>query len=104
MGKKDEKKFVLKNHLRMRLQFSIIIIVFMLCTITTQSTSNYEGVSWNEEKNLWQAAIFDINRKIKKFYFDKEFDANKKYKQLCNKMGISLQNSAIYELPKQQQN
>merc|ERR1712096_171791 len=41
--------------------------------------------------------------KIKKFYFDKEFDANKKYKQLCNKMGISPQNSAICELPKQQQ-
>ena len=64
---------------------------------TIQSTSKYEGVSWNVKKHQWQAE-FHINGKVKKFYFDNEFDAIKKSNQLCHKMGIPPQNPEICEL------
>ena len=54
---------------------------------TTQSTSKYDGVSWKEKRNLWQAE-FNINGKVKKFYFDNEVDAAKELNQFCDKMGI----------------
>jgi phage terminase small subunit len=85
----------------MRFQLSITIIVFILCVITTQSTSKYEGVSWNEKRNLWQTE-FDINGKVRKFYFNNEFDAVKKLNQMWDKMRIPPQNPKICELPNQQ--
>ena len=68
---------------------------------TVQSTSKYEGVSWNVKRHQWQVE-FDINGIIKKFYFDNEFDATKKSNQLCHKMGISPPNPEICELLNQQ--
>ena len=50
---------------------------------TTQSVSKFEAVSWNIKRNLWQAKFY-INSKVKKFYFDNEFDAAKKLNlKLC---------------------
>ena len=56
----------------------------------TESTSKYKGVSWNEKRSLWQTK-FDVNGKVKTFYFDSEFDAAEKLNQLCNKMRIPTQ-------------
>ena len=61
---------------------------------TTQSTSKYEGVSWNEKRNLWQTT-FDINGKVRKFYFDNEFDAAKKLNKLCETMENPSQNPML---------
>ena len=66
-----------------------------------QSTSKYEGVSWNEKRNLWQAEFY-INGKKQKSYFENEFDAAKKLNKLCEKMGIFPQNPEICEKPNQQ--
>ena len=67
----------------------------------TQSTLKYEGVSWNEKRNLWQAE-FHINGKKRKSYFGNEFDAAKHLNNLCEKMGIPLQNPNICAIPNQQ--
>ena len=67
----------------------------------TQSTSKYEGVSWNEKRNLWQAEVY-INDKKQTFYFDNDFDAAKKLNTFCDKMKILSQNSEICEMPNQQ--
>jgi len=82
----------------MQSQLSIIIIVFILCIIATQSTSKSEGVSWNEKRNLWQFELY-INGQRRKFYFDNEFDATKKLNDFSYKMEIPSQNLQIYELP-----
>ena len=71
---------------------------------TTQSTSKYEGVSWNEKKNLWQAELHINDKKKRKSYFDNEFDAAKHLNKLCEKMGMPLQNPEIYKTPNQQVN
>merc|ERR1712034_109589 len=63
-------------------------------------TSKYEGVSWNEKRNLWQTKFY-INGQQKTFYFDNEFDASKKSNQLCRKMGIPPPKPQIYESPTQ---
>ena len=67
----------------------------------TQSTSKYKGVSWNEKRNLWQTK-FDINGKVKNFYFENKVDAVEKLNELCDKIKISPQNPTIHELPNQQ--
>ena len=67
----------------------------------TQSTSKYEGVSWNEKRNLWQAE-FHINGKKRKSYFGNEFDAAKHLNKLCEKMGIHSENPNIFAMPNQQ--
>jgi len=85
----------------MKFNGSIICIVFMTYTIVTQSTSKYNGVSWNEKKNLWQVE-FDINGKKRKAYFEDEFDAAKKLNKLCEKMGMLPQNPGISETPNKQ--
>jgi len=86
------------NNSRMSFRFLIAIIVFIVCAITTQATSKYEGVSWNEKRNLWQAKSY-INGKKRKFYFGNEFDAAKKLNKLCDKMEIPRQNPQIDEIP-----
>ena len=68
---------------------------------TTQLASKYEGVSWNEKRNLWQAE-FHINGKKQKSYFNNEFDATKKLKKLCETMEIPSQNPTISTIPNQQ--
>merc|ERR1712034_278211 len=87
---------------RMRFQLLTIIIVFMLCVIVTQSTSKYEGISWNEKRNLWQTEFY-INDQKRKFYFDNKFDAAEKLNQLCDKMGIPPHNPEIRKLSNQQE-
>jgi len=68
-----------------------------------QSTSKYEGVSWNVKRNLWQAE-FNMNGQKRKFYFDNEFDAVKKMNQLYDKMEIPPQNSEICDISNQEKN
>merc|ERR1712034_137815 len=69
--------------------------------IATQSTSKYDGVSWNKQRNIWQVK-FHINGKTRKSYFGNEFDAVKHLNKLCEKMGMSLQNPDICAIPNQQ--
>merc|ERR1712034_33130 len=64
-------------------------------------TSKYEGVSWNAKRNLWQAK-FNLNGKIRKFYFDNEVDAAKELNQQCGKMRIPPQNWEISESSNQE--
>ena len=49
------------------------------------------------KRHQWQADFY-INGKVRKFYFDNEFDASEKSNQLCHKMGILPQNPEICEL------
>jgi len=74
----------------MRFKFSITIIVFLLCIIFTQSTSKYEGVSWNEERKRWQVE-FNFHGEKSTYYFDNEIDAIKSRNRFNKKMGITPQ-------------
>ena len=67
----------------------------------TQSTSKYEGISWNEKRKLWQAEFYS-NGKKSKAYFENEFDAAKTINQHYRKSGILPQNSEINEMPNPQ--
>ena len=67
----------------------------------TQSTSNYEGVSWNEKRKLWQSK-FHFNGKTSKSYFENELDAAKRINQLCENMKILLKNPELPEMSNQQ--
>jgi len=87
----------------MQFNGSIICIVFMTCTIVTQSTSKYYGISWNEQRNLWQVE-FDINGKKTRAFFEDEFDAVRKLNKFCEQMGMPPQNPGIAETPNQQKN
>ena len=60
----------------------------------TQSTSQYEGISWNEERKRWQVE-FDFNGKKCKYYFENEFDAIKTRNRVYKKMKITPQNQEI---------
>jgi len=84
----------------MKFYISILIIVFMLCVINTQSTSKNEGVSWNEKRNLWQVEFY-ISGKKQKSYFDNECDATQKLNKLRDKMKIPPQNPEICEISNQ---
>jgi hypothetical protein len=67
----------------------------------TQSTSMYDGVSWNEKRNQWQAEFYSHGKK-RKSYFDNEIDATKKLNKLCGKIEILPQNFETCEIPNQQ--
>jgi hypothetical protein len=84
----------------MKFEFSIIIIVLMICVITTKSTSKYGGVSWNEKRNLWQAEFY-INGNKRKSYFANEFDAAKTVNKLCEKTELPQHKPEIYETTNQ---
>jgi len=94
----------------MRFQFSIIIIVFMLCAIATQSTSNYKnghnhmkkkttsqfnGVTWHKKKRKWYVQL----RRVCGGYFKDELDAGKRVNQLCEELRIPHQNPQISAIP-----
>ena len=66
----------------------------------TQSTSNYEGVSWNEKRNLWQAEIY-FNGKKRRSYINNEFEAVKTFNTHCDTTGILSQNPEICEVQNQ---
>jgi len=70
------------------------IIAFMLYVTTTQSTSKYEGVDWNEQKKQWQVECA-LNGKKSKYYFDNELDAVKTRNRVYKKMGILPKNPEI---------
>jgi len=92
---------LLTNLFRMRFQFSIIIIVLMLCFITTKSASKYEGVYWNKKRNLLQAEFY-VNGEKQTSFFKNESDAAKKLDNLCDKMENFPQNQEICEILNQQ--
>jgi len=81
--------------------YSTITMILSLCVIVIQSTSIYEGLSWNEERNLWQVKFY-ANGRQRKYYFDNEFDAVKQWNELYNKIEISKQNPEICKMPDQQ--
>ena len=66
-----------------------------------QSKSKYNGISWDNERNLWQVEFY-INGRKRHFYSDNEFHAAKQLNKLCKKMRIPPQNPEICEIPKQQ--
>ena len=63
----------------------------------TQSTSKYEGVSWNEKRQLWKAEFY-FNEKTTKSYFQNELDAAKRITQLCEKMKIPSKNPELMKI------
>jgi len=77
----------------MRSQLLITIIAFMICANVT-STSKYEGISWNKEKERWQVD-FHLNGKKSKYYFDNELDAVKTRNRVYKRMVILSQNPKI---------
>ena len=66
----------------------------------TQSTSKYEGVSWNKNKNLWQVSFY-LNGKKQKSYFGNEFDAAKTLNTICYTRRILPQNPEVCEIQNQ---
>jgi len=83
------------------LKHSITIIAFVLFVIVTQSTSDYEGVSWDEKKQLWKVEVF-FNGKKSKLYFENKLDAAKEINQVCGYMKIPLKNLELLDIPNQQ--
>jgi len=86
--------------MRFTLSINVIIIVFLLCAMDTQSTSKYEGISWNEEKKRWQVE-FDFKGKKCKYSFENEFDAIRARNRVYKKMGITPQDTEICGVPNQ---
>jgi len=72
----------------------------MVCAIATQSTSKYEGISWNKEKKRWQVEL-DFNGKKSKYYFENKFDAIKTRNRVDKKTEITSQDTEICEITKQ---
>jgi hypothetical protein len=81
--------------------FKSLINSYSFIFEVTQSTSKYYGISWNEQRNLWQVE-FDINGKKTRAFFEDEFDAVRKLNKFCEQMGMPPQNPGIAETPNQQ--
>jgi len=115
----------------MKFHLSSILIVSMICVFVTQSTSKYEGVTWNknpeistvpsqqyqkkEKTSQYKSVYWNKERKTwdvlicpkgqtPKFggYFTDELDAAKRVNQICEKLEIPLQNPEICAKPNQQ--
>jgi len=85
----------------MRFRSSIIIIVFMLSALATQSTSVYKGVSWNKQSRKWYVQL-RVKKGEKYKYggtFKDELDAGKRVNQLCEELEIPHQNPEINAIP-----
>merc|ERR1712034_60131 len=65
--------------------------------------SQYKGVTWHKERKKWYVQL-QIKGKKKTFggSFKDELDAGKRVNQLCEELGIPLQNPAITWIPNQQ--
>jgi len=85
----------------MKFQLFIIAFNIILFAITTQSTSQYKEVFWNEQKNRWQVE-FDINGKKSTYYFGNELDAISARNRLHKKIGPILQTARIISIPNKQ--
>merc|ERR1712034_164449 len=68
-----------------------------------QKTSKYKGISWNRQMGKWNVQIRPKGQKLKfGGYFEDELDAAKGVNQLCEELGIPLQNPEISAIPNQQ--
>merc|ERR1712034_55068 len=61
-----------------------------------EKTSQYTGVSWHKKSKRWHVLIH-LNGGKKKYggYFSDELDAGKRVNQLCEELGIPIQNPTI---------
>jgi len=67
-----------------------------------KKTSQYKGVIWKKEIEKWEVLIYLKGQKNKYGgYFKDELDAGKRVNQLCETLGIPLQNPTISALPNQ---
>merc|ERR1712034_190876 len=69
----------------------------------TEKKSQYKGVNWHKPSGKWMVSVLLKGRK--KMYggcFTDELDAAKRVNQLCEKLGIPLQNPTINAIPNQQ--
>jgi len=80
---------------------SITIIVFILLAIMTQSTSNYNGVSWDEKRKLWKAEFYCNGNKIKS-YFQNEIEATRKINQFSESIRLPSTNPEVPEILNQE--
>ena len=60
-----------------------------------EKTSQYKGVSWNQENGQWRAELQFKKQRQNGGYFREELDAAKKVNQLCEKLEIPLRNPGI---------
>jgi hypothetical protein len=68
-----------------------------------EKTSQYKGVSWHKESGKWYVVIYLKGQKpIYGGYFKDELDAAKRMNQLCEELGIPLQNPEISAIQNQQ--
>merc|ERR1712034_274132 len=68
-----------------------------------EKTSQYKGVCWHRERRKWY--VFIRLKGGKKNYggaFDDELQAAKRVNQLCQELGIPLQNPTISGIPNEQ--
>merc|ERR1712034_139736 len=68
-----------------------------------EKTSQYKGVYWHKTMRKWRARLCLKEGKLKcGGDFQDELDAGKRVNQLCEEMGIPLQNPEISAIPNQQ--
>merc|ERR1712034_202842 len=71
--------------------------------LVNKKTSQYKGVYWNRQSGKWHALVsLKGSKQIYGGNFNDELDAAKKANQLCEELGISLQNPTISTIPNQQ--
>jgi len=87
--------------MRLKLSINVTLIVLTLLVIATQSTSLFQGVSWNKSKKKWYVFLHSNGKKIYGGGFTNELDAAKKANQLCEQLGISLKNPEMSAIPNQ---
>merc|ERR1712034_41281 len=67
-----------------------------------EKTSQHKGVSWSREKRKWRVQLSSKGEKLKCGYFIDEMDAANKVNQLCEELGMSLENPEISVISNQQ--
>merc|ERR1712034_204366 len=68
-----------------------------------EKTSQYKGVYFYKPRKLWRARMRSNEGKLKfGGNFKDELDAGKRVNQLCEELGIPLQNPEISTMPNQQ--
>jgi len=64
------------------------------------TTSLYKGVSWHREIKKWRVQLSLKGKKPKHGgYYNNELDAGKRVNQICEELGIPLQNPTISAIP-----
>merc|ERR1711925_42230 len=68
-----------------------------------EKLSQYKGVNWHRESGKWYVRIYLKGQKPKcNGYFKNELDAAKRVNQVCEELGIPLQNPEISTIQNQQ--